>query len=82
MLWAALLPPRCSDDERRTDAVGSLGTWCLQFTPRVSLVEPSTERSATSRGTTGWPERSMAFGPPLLSCPQREFEGGVRVTAP
>jgi protein ImuB len=46
MLWAALLPPPCSDDKRRTDAVRSLATWCLQFTPRVSLVEPSTERPA------------------------------------
>ena len=44
MLWAALLPNSpSSDDTRRTDAARSLATWCLQFTPRVALVDPSTE---------------------------------------
>jgi len=43
MLWAALLPPACNDNPRRTDAARTLATWCLQFTPRVSLVEPSSE---------------------------------------
>jgi protein ImuB len=47
MLWAALLPtpsPPSTDDSLRTvaDAVQGLATWCLQYTPRVSVVEPST----------------------------------------
>lgn len=50
MLWAALLPSQpSSDDTRRIDsacAARNLATWCLQFTPRVSLVEPSTESAA------------------------------------
>ena len=44
MLWAALLPDNLpSDESRRTDAVSGLATWCLQFTPRVAVVEPSSE---------------------------------------
>ena len=41
MLWAALLPDAlpCSDSAR-TEALTGLATWCLQFTPRVALVEP------------------------------------------
>lgn len=41
MLWAALLPDAQSTDaSRRTDAVQGLTTWCLQFTPRVAVIEP------------------------------------------
>jgi protein ImuB len=41
MLWAALLPGATSPDEsRRTEAASGLATWCLQFTPRVAVVEP------------------------------------------
>ena len=42
MLWAALLPepPRPSDPSSRTEALSGLAAWCLQFTPRVALVEP------------------------------------------
>jgi protein ImuB len=42
MLWAALLPdllPR--DESARTEALVALASWCLQFTPRVALVEPA-----------------------------------------
>ena len=47
MLWAALLRgtlPR--DESRRIDAVSGLATWCLQFTPRVAVVEPISESAA------------------------------------
>lgn len=41
MLWAALLPDALSADEsRRIEAVSGLATWCLQFTPRVAVIEP------------------------------------------
>ena len=41
MLWAALLPNFPSTDaSRRTEALAGLATWCLQFTPRVAVVEP------------------------------------------
>ena len=41
MLWAALLPDNPSSDEsRRTEALSGLATWCLQFTPRVAVIEP------------------------------------------
>ena len=45
MLWAALLPnaPPCSDSAR-TEALSGLANWCLQFTPRVALVEPARRR--------------------------------------
>ena len=47
MLWAALLPDIQSPDEsRRTEAASGLATWCLQFTPRVAVVEPVSERAA------------------------------------
>ena len=47
MLWAALLPDNLpSDESRRTDAVSGLATWCLQFTPRVAVVELSSESPA------------------------------------
>lgn len=47
MLWAALLPARLSSDElRRTEATSGLATWCLQFTPRVALIEPLSESPA------------------------------------
>ncbi len=40
MLWAALLPDRLpSDESRRTEATSGLATWCLQFTPRVAVIE-------------------------------------------
>jgi len=40
MLWAALLPDRLPDDPQpRTDALDGLATWCLQFTPRVAVLE-------------------------------------------
>lgn len=47
MLWAALLPERLpSDASRRTEATSGLATWCLQFTPRVAVVEPLSESPA------------------------------------
>ena len=47
MLWAALLPDNLPcDPSRRTDAVSGLATWCLQFTPRVAVVEPSSASPA------------------------------------
>ncbi|RRH80811.1 DNA polymerase Y family protein [Variovorax beijingensis] len=40
MLWAALLPDSLPDDPQpRTEALGGLATWCLQFTPRVAVLE-------------------------------------------
>lgn len=40
MLWAALLPDTLPCDEsRRTEATSGLATWCLQFTPRVAVIE-------------------------------------------
>jgi protein ImuB len=44
MLWAALLPDAPpheppSDPSRRTDALAGIALWCLQFTPRVALLE-------------------------------------------
>jgi protein ImuB len=47
MLWAALLPDKLpSEESRRTDAVSGLATWCLQFTPRVAVIEPLSESPA------------------------------------
>ena len=47
MLWAALLPDRLpSDESRRTEATSGLATWCLQFTPRVAVIEPLSESPA------------------------------------
>jgi len=46
MLWAALLPNPAQSDESRIDAVHALATWCLQFTPRASVVEPTTPSAA------------------------------------
>ena len=47
MLWAALLPEALpSDESRRTEATSGLATWCLQFTPRVAVIEPLTESPA------------------------------------
>ena len=41
MFWAAVLPDiQSTDASRRTDAVQGLTTWCLQFTPRVAVIEP------------------------------------------
>ena len=41
MLWAALLPELTSPDpSRRTEALDALSAWCLQFTPRVTVIEP------------------------------------------
>lgn len=40
MLWAALLPGNLPDDpQRRSEALDGLATWCLQFTPRVAVLE-------------------------------------------
>jgi protein ImuB len=40
MLWAALLPDNLPDDPKpRTEALDGLATWCLQFTPRVAVLE-------------------------------------------
>ena len=42
MLWAALLPdPLPLAPPQRTEALLGLATWCLQFTPRVVVLEPS-----------------------------------------
>ena len=47
MLCAALLPDAPpSDESRRTEATSGLATWCLQFTPRVAVIEPLTESPA------------------------------------
>ena len=47
MLWAALLPDNLpSDESRRTEATSGLATWCLQFTPRVAVIEPLSESPA------------------------------------
>ena len=47
MLWAALLPDHLpSDESRRTEALSGLATWCLQFTPRVAVIEPLSESPA------------------------------------
>lgn len=47
MLWAALLPDRLpSDESRRTEATSGLATWCLQFTPRVAVIEVLSESPA------------------------------------
>ena len=47
MLWAALLPDLPSSDEsRRTEALSGLATWCLQFTPRVAVIEPLSDAPA------------------------------------
>ncbi len=47
MLWAALLPGTLpSDESRRTEAVSGLATWCLQFTPRVAVIEPLSDSPA------------------------------------
>lgn len=51
MLWAALLPAASrsdpsSDPAPRTEALAGLATWCLQYTPRVALVEPLSESPA------------------------------------
>ncbi len=49
MLWAALLPDRLPcDGPRRTEALSGLSTWCLQFTPRVAVVEPLCELPAVA----------------------------------
>ena len=41
MLWASLLLANLpSDEPQRTEALRGLSTWCLQFTPRVAVVEP------------------------------------------
>lgn len=39
MLWAALLPDRQLPDSQRTEAIRGMSIWCLQFTPRVSVVD-------------------------------------------
>lgn len=40
MLWAALLLDGLPDDPQpRTEALDGLATWCLQFTPRVAVLE-------------------------------------------
>jgi len=47
MLWAALLPDNLpSNESRRTEATSGLATWCLQFTPRVAVIEPLSESPA------------------------------------
>lgn len=46
MLWAALLPDPGLSDSQRTDAIRAHAVWCLQFTPRVSVVEPASQRPA------------------------------------
>lgn len=39
MLWAALLPDASASESRRAEAAAGLATWCLQFTPRVAVLE-------------------------------------------
>ena len=45
-MWAALLPDLTSDPSRQPEALHGLASWCLQFTPRVALVEPLTPSPA------------------------------------
>jgi len=40
MLWAALIPEPPRDASTRTETLAGLATWCLQFTPRVAVIEP------------------------------------------
>lgn len=47
MLWAALLLAAIpSDEPRRIEALEGVATWCLQFTPRVAILEPDSEAPA------------------------------------
>ena len=47
MLWAALLPDNLpSEASRHTEAISGLATWCLQFTPRVAVIEPLSDSPA------------------------------------
>ena len=47
MLWAALLPDKLTcDASRRTEATSGLATWCLQFTPRVAVLEQLSQSPA------------------------------------
>ncbi len=39
MLWAALLPALPCSPSARAEALSGLATWCLQFTPRVAVLE-------------------------------------------
>jgi protein ImuB len=53
MLWAALLPDAPpheppSDPSRRTDALAGIALWCLQFTPRVALLETAAQPCAVA----------------------------------
>lgn len=49
MLWAALLPNAPSrSDSARPEALSGLASWCLQFTPRVAVVEPLSESPAVA----------------------------------
>ena len=45
MFWAALLPDPQLSASQRSDAVRGLSIWCLQFTPRASIVDATTELS-------------------------------------
>lgn len=40
MLWAALIPSQSSDQPTQPTDLQGLAAWCLQFTPRVAVVEP------------------------------------------
>lgn len=41
MLWAALLLDQSPSSSPSTDALNGLATWCLQFTPNVTIIEVS-----------------------------------------
>lgn len=41
MLWAALLPEPSPSPLPCTEALNGLATWCLQFTPNVTIIEVS-----------------------------------------
>jgi protein ImuB len=46
VFWAALLPDPGLTERQRTDAARAISLWCLQFTPRVALVEPASAPAA------------------------------------
>ena len=46
MFWAALLPAPQLSEPQRLEALRGFALWCLQFTPRTSLVDPATASAA------------------------------------
>ncbi|MNR71836.1 hypothetical protein D3C71_25140 [compost metagenome] len=46
MLWAALLPNPALFESRPSEVLRGISTWCLQFTPRVALVDEGKPQAA------------------------------------